>query len=143
MNDIQLVLPIELLIEIFFYVTPDTADAARLCRVSKWVRDVVESVLYRVTALKRPSLTDIRRRVASGTSSKHLRAFGMVYGPLEIARDAIYGPPLSSVVNFATDGANYKELLLVNTSELAELHLFMVNFHAALAHIRLPSLKKL
>ncbi|KIJ54249.1 hypothetical protein M422DRAFT_775407 [Sphaerobolus stellatus SS14] len=139
MKDSQLVLPVELLIHIFLYVTTDPADAARLCRVSKWVHDVVEPVLYRVTALKRPSLIDIQRRVANSTSRKHIRALGIVYGPLEIDRGAIDGPPLNNIRSCATDGTNYKELL--NTSELEELHVFMTNFHSARGHIH--RLKKL
>lgn len=136
MADNQLALPVELLIVIFIENAKHPKEAGKLCCVSKWVRDVVEPVLYRVLALKTPSKEELRQRLVNPKWRKNLRALGVVHGPVDIF-NAPLGPQLRSIHNFATAGLY--NMGLINNNDLQELHLFT---NARMLQDVLPKLQK-
>ena len=135
MTDNQLALPVELLVGIFTEVAGDLNEAANLCRVSTWVQDVVEPILYRVLALKSTSKREMQRHMEDPKVRKHLRALGIVHAPINAITSPLF--PLRNIRNFATNG--FYNMDLINSSRLEEFHLLT---NGPLGQGGLPKLKK-
>ena len=116
------VLPTELVILVIsFAATAHRSTAARLCLVSKWVRDIVEPILYRVLVLTSTTSADTQRWLHSTKFHVHIQCFGVVFGPIIVAQPEDPKVQPVSVRNFATDCAFYDDLVV--TSDVEELHL--------------------
>ena len=115
-------LPTELVILVIsFAATAHRSTAARLCLVSKWVRAIVEPILYRVLTLTSATSADTQRWLHSTKFHVHIQCFGVTYTPtMFIRREDPEVQPIS-VRNFATDCAFYDDHVF--TSDVEELHL--------------------
>ncbi|GJJ13187.1 hypothetical protein Clacol_007438 [Clathrus columnatus] len=131
--------PTEILIIIISYAaTGDTDLASRLCQVSRWVRDIVQPILYKVVTLNHTSLSETKKRLQCSHVRNFIRDFGLagVHGMPDLENY-----PLQTVRNFATD--SIYNLKLVMTENIEELHFLNVVAHRPLVGVTFPRLRRL
>lgn len=135
-------LPVEILIIIITYGAHDDKDlAAKLCRVSSWIRDIVEPILYRVVCLNHLAHTETNRRLKQSQTRQFVKCFGLAGAPNLSGREDLENHPFETVTNFASDSVY--NLKLVVTENIEEMHLLNIVAYRALAGITFPRLKRL
>lgn len=135
-------LPVEIIIIIVTYAADEDKDlAAKLCRVSSWIRDVVEPILYRVVCLNHLAHSETNRRLKQFQTRKFVRCFGLAGAPNLSGRDDLENHPFQTITNFASDSVY--NLRLVVTENIEEMHLLNIVAYRAFEGITFPRLKRL
>jgi hypothetical protein len=117
-------LPTELVIIILSAAaTRHRATAARLCLVAKWVRDLIEPILYRVLALRDTSTEEILGRLYSSQVRALTRCFGAITAPRgdQSFEDQHARISLPGIRNLGIDNPSFDDFFQPG---LEELHVF-------------------
>lgn len=135
-------LPVEIVILIVAYAADEDKDlAAKLCRVSSWIRDIVEPILYRVVCLNHLGHLETNRRLKQSQTRKFVKCFGLAGAPNLSSLGDLENDPFQTITNFASDSVY--NLSFVATEDIEEMHLLNIVAYRAFAGIAFPRLKRL